>query len=202
MPCKKCGLVGHYSKTCKKIIENITNELIVAQDEKKCSTSVVEKKKKEEKTKTYFCYILQQKDKLNSLNYVGYTVNYNRRIRQHNGIIKGGAFFTKNRGPWEFLCVMTCPSWNNIRAMQVEWLAKHPTRTRKRPKCFSGSIGRINSLLEIFNRIPVEENVNIYINESFHTHAQNLNLPRNVKIYAELSGITNNLVLDSIINDV
>lgn len=198
MPCKKCGLGGHYSKTCKKIIENITNELMVSQDE---DPPIFVVEKKEEKTKTYYCYILQQKDKPNSLNYVGYTVNYNRRIRQHNGIIKGGAFYTKNRGPWEFLCVMTSPSWNNIRAMQVEWLAKHPTRKRKRPKCFSGSLGRINSLLEIFNRIPVEEEINIYIHESFYSQSQKLNLPRNVKIYTELSGIDipNNLVLDSTI---
>ena len=101
--------------------------------------------------KKYYCYILQQKDKPNSLNYVGYTVNYTRRLRQHNSIIKGGAIFTKNRGPWEFLAVMSCPSWNAIRAMQVEWLIKHPTRTRKTPRCFYGSLGKINSLIEIFN---------------------------------------------------
>ena len=186
MPCKKCGLVGHYSKTCKKIIENITNELIVAQDEKKCSTSVVEKKKKEEKTKTYFCYILQQKDKLNSLNYVGYTVNYNRRIRQHNGIIKGGAFFTKNRGPWEFLVVMTCPSWDSIKAMQTEWLIKHPTRKRKILKCFKGAQGRINSLVEIFKRIPEEEKIEMYVHPTYYDQAVNLNLPKNVSLRAKL----------------
>jgi predicted GIY-YIG superfamily endonuclease len=191
MPCKKCGLVGHYSKTCKKIIENITDELIVGQDEEKCCTSV-EKKKKEEKPKKYYCYILQQKDNPRSLNYIGYTVNYTRRLRQHNGDLMGGAFFTKNRGPWEFLCVLSCPSWNNIRAMQVECLAKHPTRTRKTPRCFYGCLGRINSLIEIFNRIPVEEEISIYIHDSFYSYAQNLNLPRNVKIYDELSGINMN----------
>ena len=143
-----------------------------------------------ENTKKYYCYILQQKDNPNALNYVGYTVNYNRRLRQHNGVIKGGAFFTKNRGPWEFLVVMTSPSWNNIsRAMQIEWLAKHPTRTRIRPKCFSGSLGRINSLVEICQRIPEEEELNIYIHESFHSIATNCNLPRNVILHAELSDI-------------
>ena len=139
--------------------------------------------------KKYFCYILQQKDKPNSLNYVGYTVNYTRRLRQHNSIIKGGAIFTKKRGPWEFLAVMSCPSWNAIRAMQVEWLIKHPTRTRKTPRCFYGSLGKINSLIEIFNRIPVEEEINIYIHESFYLHAIGLNLPQNVKIYTELINI-------------
>ena len=28
--------------------------------------------------------------------------------------------YTHNRGPWEFLAVSYCPSWNNIRAVQVE----------------------------------------------------------------------------------
>ena len=85
---------------------------------------------------------------------------------------------------------MTSPSWNNIsRAMQIEWLAKHPTRTRIRPKCFSGSLGRINSLVEICQRIPEEEELNIYIHESFHSIATNCNLPRNVILHAELSDI-------------
>lgn len=140
-------------------------------------------------SKKYYCYILQQKDKPNPLNYVGYTVNYNRRLRQHNGIIKGGAFFTKNRGPWEFLVVMTSSSWNNIRAMQTEWLIKHPTRTRKTPKCFYGSLGRINSLVEICQRIPEEEELNIYIHTSFHSIATNCNLPRNVILHIELINI-------------
>ena len=187
MPCKKCRLIGHNSKTCKKIIENITNEVIIVGKTEEMSlpfpVSPVEK------PKTYYCYILQQKDNPKSLNYVGYTVNYNRRIRQHNGIIKGGAFYTKNRGPWEFLAVMTSPSWNNIRAMQVEWLTKHPTRSRKTPRCFYGCLGRINSLIEIFNRIPSEEEVSIYVHDSFHSHTVSLNLPKNVKIYSELSGL-------------
>ncbi len=58
--------------------------------------------------KQHFCYILQQVGKPHLCNYVGYTVNFGRRIRQHNQLIRGGARFTKNRGPWEFLVVMTC----------------------------------------------------------------------------------------------
>lgn len=165
----------------------------IVENEKECilenTNTLLENVLTEIPFKKYFCYILQQKDKPNSLNYVGYTVNYTRRIRQHNGIIKGGAIFTKNRGPWEFLAVMSCPSWNAIRAMQVEWLSKHPTRTRKTPRCFYGSLGKINSLIEIFNRIPAEEEIHLYIHDSFYSHAVGLNLPKNVKIYAELNDI-------------
>lgn len=198
MPCKTCGLTGHYAKTCKKKTIQMSKLLNVVEVE----NVVIENVEKKKIKTTYYCYILQQKDNPNSLNYIGYTVNYTRRLRQHNCIIKGGAYFTKNRGPWEFLAVMTCPSWNAIRAMQVEWLAKHPTRTRKTPRCFYGSLGRINSLIEIFNRIPAEEEISMFIHDSFYSRAMNLHLPQNVKIYAELSGlITNNLVLESIINN-
>jgi predicted GIY-YIG superfamily endonuclease len=116
------------------------------------------------------------------LNYVGYTVDYNHRLRQHCGILKGGAFYTKNRGPWEFLAVIHCSSWNNIRALQVEWLIKHPTRKRKKPKYSSSSEGRIKSLVEFFDRIPLEEGINIYIHPEFQKLTETLNLPNNIKI--------------------
>jgi len=181
MPCSICKIIGHNSRTCPHQIKSL-----ITQDEsidiQLMSTTPIE----ETLNKKYFCYILQQTDIISSLNYVGYTVNYNRRIRQHNGIIKGGARFTKNRGPWQFLAVMTCSTWNNIRALQVEWLAKHPTRKRKRPKQFYGSIGRIKSLVEIFKRIPIEENITIYIHPSYYPLTLNLMFPSNVTIVQNL----------------
>lgn len=50
------------------------------------------------------CYILK------SINYnriyVGYTINFSRRIRQHNGEIVGGAKRTKGYRPWVPLCTI------------------------------------------------------------------------------------------------
>jgi predicted GIY-YIG superfamily endonuclease len=43
----------------------------------------------------WFCYMLQSMD--GSKTYVGATVNPNRRLRQHNGEISGGARATKGR---------------------------------------------------------------------------------------------------------
>jgi predicted GIY-YIG superfamily endonuclease len=195
MPCKICKLVGHNSRTCQKSLKiepkidseinnNDKDDVIIlspANDEITMTCREIDIP-----TKRYYCYILQQDNKINSLNYVGYTVNFNRRIRQHNCIIKGGARYTKNRGPWSFLAVMTCSSWNNIRAMQVEWLIKHPTRARKRQKCFSGSLGRTNSLVEIFKRIPSEEKIDIYIHPDFIENALNLTFPENIEIKQNL----------------
>lgn len=192
MPCKICRKIGHNSRTCPTLFAT-SNASQVAACPVKISTppswihlgnpQLIPTLSKEKK---YYCYILKQTNMPNALNYVGYTVNYNHRLRQHCGLIKGGAVYTRNKGPWEFLAVMYCPSWDKIRALQVEWLTKHPTRKRKRPRCFSGCAGRIKSLIEIFNRIPPEENINIYIHPDFRCFAESLNFPENVKIIADL----------------
>lgn len=166
MPCKICGLTGHNSRTCLK--DEIPDV-----------------------DKRFFCYILQQKYPLHdkSLTYVGYTVNHERRIRQHNSIITGGALFTKNKGPWEFLSVMSCSTWNNIRAMQVEWLIKHPNRKKKVNKCFKGTKGKIDSLVEIFKRIPSHEQIKIYVHPKFSDYMSTLDIPCNVELRETLSSI-------------
>lgn len=173
MPCKICKQNGHNSRTCSNKTDTIIPEIIVP---------IV----KEQIEKKHYCYVLQQvepKGKV-SLNYVGYTVNYNRRLRQHNGIIKGGARYTKgkDRGPWQFLAVFHCPTWNNIRGLQFEWLLKHPQRKRKVDKRFYGSLGKVNSLIEVCKRIPIEEKIEIYVHPDFFNIALGLSLTDNIKI--------------------
>ena len=187
MPCKLCRKCGHNSRTCPNKLSSIKNDLFSIP--LPFDVVDIEKQKQKQKQNKHYCYILQQKQKTKSLNYVGYTVNYNRRLRQHCGIIKGGAIYTKNRGPWEFLAVMHCPTWDHIRGLQVEWLLKHPTRKTKRPKCFSGSLGRINSLIEVFHRIPNHEEIILYIHPSFFPIAMssNIQLYKNVTLVPELS---------------
>ena len=105
--------------------------------------------------KAYYCYIVSNnKDRT----YNGYTVNLERRLKQHNGLLKGGARATHNRGPWSFLIVMTSPCWDCIStAMQHEWSIKYPTRKRPRPKEYNGKLGRLRSLEKVFEHM---ENIN------------------------------------------
>lgn len=101
--------------------------------------------------KSYYCYIVFNE---NDRTYNGYTVNLKRRLKQHNGLIKGGARATHNRGPWNFLVVMTSCCWDSISsAMQHEWSIKYPTRARPRPKEYNGKLGRLRSLQKVFQHM-------------------------------------------------
>jgi predicted GIY-YIG superfamily endonuclease len=160
MPCSLCKQSGHNAKTClmRNVSESEKNNVVVP---------------------TAYCYILGQTSHLErgtGKTYNGYTVNLKHRIRQHNGIIKGGAFATRGNGPWEFIAVMTCDDWTKVRAMQVEWLIRYPTRKKPRPTIYSGARGRIQSLVEVCKRIDEIANIRIYIHPLFFDLAQKLGL--------------------------
>ena len=91
----------------------------------------------------YLCYIL----KCNNYTYNGCTNNFTRRIRQHNGEIKGGAKCTSRRGPWTPYCIITGFK-DNIEALQTEWRIKRVEGRRRAPK-YCGAEGRIKGLNQI-----------------------------------------------------
>ena len=74
----------------------------------------------------YFVYILECAD---GTYYTGITNNLEKRLRQHNGEIIGGAFYTKNKRPVKF--IYTEKSTTRGEAMKREREIKSWTREKK-----------------------------------------------------------------------
>ncbi|PKI73321.1 hypothetical protein CRG98_006259 [Punica granatum] len=74
----------------------------------------------------YGCYLLVSlSPRHKGQTYIGFTVNPRRRIRQHNGELRSGAWRTKNKRPWEMVvCIYGFPT--NVSALQFEWAWQHP----------------------------------------------------------------------------
>ena len=197
MPCSKCKQTGHNARTCQGTYgsgpqsgqlhqrcnpnPSLTEEAVIV-----AVPPVIPVK-----IKRFYCYLLGHTNFLRGgksvrggtpRTYNGYTVDLRHRLRQHNGEIKGGAFATKNRGPWEFIAVMTCLEWTNVRAMKVEWLIRYPTRKKPRPTEFSGPQGRINGLVEVVQRMD-EPSIHLYVNPLFY---DSVKLPEKVKLFRSM----------------
>ena len=78
--------------------------------------------------------------------YVGATINVNRRLRQHNGEIKGGAKATTSKGKqWQRVCYVSgFPDWSS--ALQFEWRWKQLSRQSKYQRISIPLIRRISAL--------------------------------------------------------
>lgn len=103
----------------------------------------------------HFCYILYIPDGSSVQTYNGYTNNLSRRIRQHNKELSGGAKATsrnKNNN-WVYGAIITStdPEFTKIKALQLEWQIRYPTRKRPRPRIYNGIQGRIDGLSHVFS---------------------------------------------------
>ena len=87
--------------------------------------------------KKHFVYLLASTTTKRT--YVGYTVNIARRLRQHNGEIKGGAKSTHYGRPWKMICYIAGFP-DNTTALQFEWRMHHPPKYLK-PKRRRGGYG-------------------------------------------------------------
>ena len=73
--------------------------------------------------------------------YAGVSPDPLRRLRQHNGELKGGAKYTTGKGPgWTHVCLVE-GFRTKIEAMQFEWAVKHVP-----PRNAGGIVNRIKKL--------------------------------------------------------
>ena len=94
-----------------------------------------------------YCYMLYT-DK--GQTYIGATVDPDRRLRQHNGEIKGGAWATKrivNKGrKWTRVCYVSgFPTWKC--ALQFEWKWKQIARKLPKSNSLQKKLEALNILL-------------------------------------------------------
>jgi len=131
----------------------------------------------------YICYIL----KCDNWTYNGCTNNFKRRIRQHNGEIKGGAKCTSRTGPWSPYCIIT-GFQDNVEALQTEWRIKR-VEGRRRARTYSGPAGRIKGLDKILQmeqftsksqRLVKDMNLIIYLDTDYHNLIKHL--PNNMEL--------------------
>jgi structure-specific endonuclease subunit SLX1 len=96
-----------------------------------------------------FVYLLESSSKKT---YIGATMNVDRRLRQHNKIIKGGARYTGkwvDKGDtWTRVCyVSNFPSW--VAALQFEWKWKKMSRDIKHKSPLQRNMEALTLLLAL-----------------------------------------------------
>jgi structure-specific endonuclease subunit SLX1 len=91
----------------------------------------------------WVCYIIENR----GYTYVGVSNNAAKRLRAHNGEIKGGAKYTTSKGSgWKHICIISgFPT--KIESMQFEWALKHVP-----PRNAGGIVNRIKKLFVLCNK--------------------------------------------------
>lgn len=67
----------------------------------------------------YSCYLIYS-ETFNTT-YIGITTDIERRIKQHNQILKGGAKYTKRANDWKYMAVLSNLDRSNASKLEIEW---------------------------------------------------------------------------------
>lgn len=94
----------------------------------------------------HLCYIL--KSSVSNRTYIGYTINFPHRIRQHNGEIVGGAKRTMKGRPWYPICLIR-GFYEASSALRFEYRLQHPGRRKKKSE--DAIIFTLQTLVNLIN---------------------------------------------------
>ena len=140
----------------------------------------------------WYCYILRCTDENHeNLTYNGSTNNMTKRLRQHCGLLSGGAKATKGKN-WEIYALVT-GFVDHSNCLSAEWRIKHPTNARKRPSMYCGIVGRIYGLNKVMmldkwtNNCKIDNdkcNYKIYVAEDVVKYIDVENYPQNIKVFS------------------
>ncbi len=121
----------------------------------------------------------------NGYTYAGVSPDPTRRLRQHNGEIKGGAKYTTGKGSgWRHICLIRGFE-NKIQAMQFEWAVKHVV-----PRNLGGLKNRMSKVYRVLcaerwtSKSPLASEVDLEIDWKIDIleNVKDITLPENVKI--------------------
>lgn len=150
----------------------------------------------------FLCYLLCNN---NSRTYIGYTNNFKKRLRQHNGELSGGAKYTtahKEKNGWEPVAIV-CGFLDNNLAMSFEWRMKRYRNLKGKLKPSSWIDVRLKTIFEIIREnkitsksIPPSEIplISIIVNKKFESRLEKL-VDLN-KFFIDVDSSTNNLTLE------
>ena len=92
-------------------------------------------------TKQYFCYCL--KSSVSNRTYVGASINPEKRLKKHNGLLSGGAKYTKTNRPWVLKIVVSgFSTWKEALQFEYRWKKTRVSRKgitafERREKCLN-----------------------------------------------------------------
>lgn len=116
----------------------------------------------------WYNYIIFDKIKT----YIGSTVNLNKRIRQHNGIIKGGAKCNRG-GVWDYYCVIFNLHGHKKLCLSEEWHLKWATHKVKKYK--STYERRKKALEKYISKKPDQFKYIVFVNRKYLQHLPKFN---------------------------
>lgn len=88
----------------------------------------------------YHCYLIHS-DASNTT-YIGITTDVDRRLKQHNQILKGGAKYTKRSNDWKYVSILSNLDRSNASKLEIEW---------KKSSGLNNRISQIESLCSKYN---------------------------------------------------